>query len=399
MDTESWVNKLDGGKIMLSLLGMTPISYLVAEYAPPVEQSAVGTALRCGCLLTLGGVALALPVLARHHLPRNTLHTVGIASMTGLYTISLCKELLFSGDRTPKPDSEPMPVTPSTTMPTTTTVKGSGTLMNTARRYLSHVWRLLAPVQVDVIHAAYERPPLSQRVTRALESAAWIGIKIVCAPFVRHAYESMILHASSLDESSLPPLRKLLLRGALAFLWFSQVACESYAMQVVDFLPLLSGGRIVGPSFLNYPFLATSVSNFWGSRYNQQISHFLRRTCCLASQANHPVNPAAYLLTVFAVSGLLHSYVSHCAFGRGQVSSFLFFLAHGAAIILERRISLFVNQPVYKCAFLWGVMLLTFPLYPGLYTNLEFVSHNPSSSFTRQLNQRLFPGLLVSAFP
>ena len=145
-------------------------------------------------------------------------------------------------------------------------------------------------------------------------------------------------------------------------------------------------GKYETIDFLNWVLFSSSVAEFWSKRYNLVISEFLRRNVYQPAVDRSMSRERALLLSFF-VSGVLHSYVAHCAWGKGKLSALAFFMTHAAAILAERAI--FPNNPSatlkgLRWLMLMAVLVGTFPLYPWLFVGSypDFLRINlPSDPF------------------
>jgi len=95
--------------------------------------------------------------------------------------------------------------------------------------------------------------------------------------------------------------------------------------------------RTVGadaPPIMRAPLIATSLSVFWGRRWNLGFSVPARRL--LLKPAAARFGRGAATLVVFLVSGLLHELVLSVPARAGYGLPTAYFLAQGAAILFER---------------------------------------------------------------
>uniref|UniRef100_A0A7N0TSQ1 Wax synthase domain-containing protein n=1 Tax=Kalanchoe fedtschenkoi TaxID=63787 RepID=A0A7N0TSQ1_KALFE len=104
-------------------------------------------------------------------------------------------------------------------------------------------------------------------------------------------------------------------------------------------------GLELEPQF-NEPYLATSLSDFWGRRWNLVVTSILRPTVyepvtslLAGSMGREKAQPVAVLAT-FAVSAIMHElmmfYLSRLI-PTGEMSAF--FLLHGACVVAERAVA------------------------------------------------------------
>ena len=87
--------------------------------------------------------------------------------------------------------------------------------------------------------------------------------------------------------------------------------------------------------FNDSPILSTSLSEFWGRRYNKLMSAFFRFTI-FDPLRERGFSAAEASMVSFATSGLIHMYVAQTVFGGGLAPAFAFFVVHGIGIAVER---------------------------------------------------------------
>ena len=97
---------------------------------------------------------------------------------------------------------------------------------------------------------------------------------------------------------------------------------------------LVSGGMLDIRPFNNWVLLSTSLRDFWGRRYNLLIHRFMHESI-FTPMVSHNCTPSTAALSSFALSGILHAYVAHCAFGGGEARSLVYFLLLGGLCTLE----------------------------------------------------------------
>jgi hypothetical protein len=88
------------------------------------------------------------------------------------------------------------------------------------------------------------------------------------------------------------------------------------------------------PPIMRAPLRATSLSDFWGRRWNLGFSVPARRLLLKPVAAR--LGQSAAMLIVFLVSGLLHELVLSVPARAGYGLPTAYFLAQGAAILFER---------------------------------------------------------------
>lgn len=120
-------------------------------------------------------------------------------------------------------------------------------------------------------------------------------------------------------------------------------------------------GVVVEPTH-DHPILSRSIGELWFRRWNREIGRWLDfnlfRPLARRRRARLGV------LVAFGFSAALHVYPT--AAGAGLVAAALagaFFLAHGAAAVLERRLGVPRWSPIAGRAWTVAVVLLTWPLF------------------------------------
>jgi hypothetical protein len=154
-------------------------------------------------------------------------------------------------------------------------------------------------------------------------------------------------------------------------------ATSAWGLDVVAALvTAVSVGRYKLLDFSNFPVLATSPSEFWGTRYNRLVSMLLSDAVAKPMRRRGWGRGAAVMAS-FSVSGLLHAFVAHCAFGpRGRTAAAAFFVVHGGLCLgeaeLERRCAKWHARLCTGVSgwLAWNTCLvLTAPLYVGLFAD------------------------------
>jgi len=94
-----------------------------------------------------------------------------------------------------------------------------------------------------------------------------------------------------------------------------------------------SRGRNARP-LMDWPSLASTVSDFWGRRWNTAFRDFTYRF--VFQPLRKVMGPRAALVGGFAVSGLVHDVVISIPAGAGYGLPTLYFLMQGIALLAER---------------------------------------------------------------
>ncbi|MEZ5330414.1 MAG: membrane bound O-acyl transferase family-domain-containing protein [Verrucomicrobiales bacterium] len=129
-------------------------------------------------------------------------------------------------------------------------------------------------------------------------------------------------------------------------------------LAIVTLLWLPSGQLL--PAIHNRPWLARSVADFWGRRWNLWFSDWFRYAIFQRLRRR----PVFALALAFAVSGVLHEWVINVPlyFVTGRVlfgTMMLYFLLQAVGVLVERR---FKNRPILLMTFAWFVVFAPAPL-------------------------------------
>ncbi len=121
----------------------------------------------------------------------------------------------------------------------------------------------------------------------------------------------------------------------------------------------LPSGQIL-PLVHNRPWLARSVADFWGHRWNLWFSDWFRYAIFQRLRRR----PVFALVMAFAVSGVIHEWVINVPLyyvtGRALFGTMmLYFLIQAAGVLIERR---FKGRPILLMAFAWFVVFAPAPL-------------------------------------
>jgi hypothetical protein len=110
------------------------------------------------------------------------------------------------------------------------------------------------------------------------------------------------------------------------------------------------------------PVRSRTLAEFWGVRWNTAVSGWLRRM--LFEPLARRGAPRLGMMASFAVSALLHMYMSLAAAGV-VVALWMcaFFLLHGVASLVELRLGLRRVRGPAPRVFTWAVFVATIPLF------------------------------------
>ena len=128
----------------------------------------------------------------------------------------------------------------------------------------------------------------------------------------------------------------------------------------VETLLFLPGGLLL-PALHRRPWVARSVADFWGNRWNLWFSDWFRY--CVFSRLRR--RPLFALFKVFAISGLMHEWVTNFTLyhvtGRALFGSMMiYFLLQAVGILAERRF--LKGHPRLMTVFVWLIVLVPVPL-------------------------------------
>ncbi len=126
-------------------------------------------------------------------------------------------------------------------------------------------------------------------------------------------------------------------------------------------LPLRLAGVALRPLQAS-PIRSRSLGEFWGRRWNREVSRLLFRWCFrpLARRGHAGLG----LAWAFTCSGLLHAISVLAALGwRDALTVQLFFMLHGALVAAERAMGIASWPRAAAHAWLVGVFAVTGPLF------------------------------------
>jgi hypothetical protein len=126
------------------------------------------------------------------------------------------------------------------------------------------------------------------------------------------------------------------------------------------------GHRLVGievPSNQHVPILARTAGEFWGQRWNRSVSQWLRLFVFRPLARRH--RPALGLLSAFAVSAAMHSWLAGVALGaHAAMMMGGYFLVQGGVVLAERYLNARTwPAPVARA---WTVIVLLSPSPLGI---------------------------------
>ena len=166
---------------------------------------------------------------------------------------------------------------------------------------------------------------------------------------------------------------------------FFVTVCAGSFMQdlLMALVQLLTRNKYTVLEFNNYPFLARTVREFWGRRYNRLISSLLKESVFDPLRRLHLASTLVAAMASFVVSGLLHAHVAMGGFGASSpLPAFAFFALQGIACCAESLCPFTLPKPV-GILLTQAFLLVTAPLYLGLFTRAgpEFYALNKPPLF------------------
>jgi hypothetical protein len=210
-------------------------------------------------------------------------------------------------------------------------------------------------------------PTWSQWLRLNFEFLGWIGVKMIAYAVVVQWMEQILEEdddSSTLKLSWSSSLFFVSNYAKLVFLFSIMVLAGSWNNDVLCCVVyVLSLGYYEVLTFSNYPFLSTSLKDFWGRKYNL-LTHTLLKECVYIPAQNYAgcsKRKARYL--TFAVSGLMHVYIVHFTFRRGYLRTMAFFLLQPLWIDVENYLVIPAGR---THLFFW----LTLFLYIGLFVDV-----------------------------
>lgn len=197
-------------------------------------------------------------------------------------------------------------------------------------------------------------------LTRTAEYMLWIVVKLLILPVLAVELHRLAKHPETRSVTTYFLLLILNWVSVYAGSWLGDAQCV-----VVS---LLSAGRFELLPFNNYPFLAVSIKEYWGKRYNRIIHTLLKETVYLPAQNVYGLSKRTASLATFAVSGLLHVYVVHFTFQTGYLRAFVWFIAQHYWIYLVEETNEWKELPrAVKRIVTHTFFFLSLTLYGGLF--------------------------------
>ena len=133
---------------------------------------------------------------------------------------------------------------------------------------------------------------------------------------------------------------------------------------------LLTRQKYTVLEFNHYPFFATSLREFWSRRYNLLVSTLLKESIFDPLRRSFGCSSSVAAFSSFVISAILHGHVALAGFGaKSPVPACLFFLLQGVACCVEAKCP-FSPPKACKWIFTQGFLLLSAPLYLGLFTRV-----------------------------
>jgi Membrane bound O-acyl transferase family len=114
-------------------------------------------------------------------------------------------------------------------------------------------------------------------------------------------------------------------------------------------------------------FAAGSLREFWSARWNNMFGRSLQRAVLPLFGRRQVARTA---LAAFALSAIVHALPALVIHSNRRyclvlmTMAFLFFVLHGAAVLVERRLGKWSGRRTNRL-WLWSVWALTIPLFPG----------------------------------
>lgn len=332
MDNGLWTPKTLG----IWLAGSVAVSY-VATKLPTWARYPIAMGINVGSLaIPLMGGATAFPV---HHMS-----TVMQSVFAFTIPLQISAKLLWNAQEQPK-------ITPGDDR------QQENIVVRTAKDLAQHLgsfaWFVMPISRVP----ANEIKPLVPWLTDIAENVASFVFKSIVQPLM--FWKATELALQSVDDNR-TMLTALFLLSVIAGTGGTDLLC--------GIVSLVSFGRLKMMPFNQNCLWPSSLGDLWGKRYNRLISEMLKYTVFTpALRAGYSKSTAGMM--AFGMSGVLHCYVAVVAFRTGLVPTMAFFTVHGLAVTAEQvfRKQYFSLPRLVRTAMVAGFMMLTIPLYGGLF--------------------------------
>lgn len=186
---------------------------------------------------------------------------------------------------------------------------------------------------------------------------------------LRTILHSIPLEWLSFSSPSLPLIFRYFRYGILSVILYLSIAFVTNFGYGIYSLLFNIRMHSVFPSF---PFIATSLRDFWSNRWNNLIKISLHiMSFVVIPKLIDPIitmTKSAKGLCAFILSGFIHEYVIWFISNKWSGKNMIFFLLHGIAVLFEITIKLPAkpNTPKEKLiGWMWatGIMLITMPLF------------------------------------
>ncbi|CAF2359375.1 unnamed protein product [Rotaria sp. Silwood2] len=128
----------------------------------------------------------------------------------------------------------------------------------------------------------------------------------------------------------------------------------------------------INPVYPVFPFVSTSLRDFWSCRWNNLVKTSLQRiSFVVVPKLINPVmsmNHRIKGLFAFVLSGFLHEYTLWFASSKWSGKTMIFFSLHGVLVLLEITMKLPVKPNTFQgklLGWMWtiGILLITAPLF------------------------------------
>ncbi|CAF2066277.1 unnamed protein product [Rotaria magnacalcarata] len=156
------------------------------------------------------------------------------------------------------------------------------------------------------------------------------------------------------------------LLGAILYLSMDSVTGISFGFYI-----LLFNIRIT-PVFPAFPFVSTSLREFWSKRWNNLVKTSLQLiSFFVIPKLIDPIKPMSKTiksLFAYVLSGCLHEYLIWFISGKWSGKSMIFFSIHGLLVLLEIKMKLPIRSNTFQgklTGWIWtiGIMFITSPLF------------------------------------